>query len=199
MKIIQCEQRSPEWYEARLGIPTASDFDKIFMANGATSKQAEKYMYKLAGEKVSGKAEDTYQNSAMIRGIEMEAEARDMYGLIYDVQVEQVGFCLSDCGRFGCSPDGLVSEDGGLEIKCPIASTHVMYLINKQYLLSDYLQQVNGSLLVTGRKWWDLMSYYPGLKPVIIRVERDEAYLSKIGGVVDAFCVELENVIRKIQ
>ena len=196
MKIINCEQRSEEWYAARLGIPSASSFDQIVTMKGEPSKQREKYMYKLAGEKVSGKAEESYQNAAMLRGIELESEARELYKIITDNPVEEVGFCISD--GCGCSPDGLVGEEGGLEIKCPTIATHVSYLLNGG-LPSEYFQQVQGSLLITGRKWWDFQSHYPGLKPLIIRVFPDIAFQKALKAELKGFCARLNEVIERIK
>lgn len=196
MKIIECEQRSEEWYSARLGIPTSSNFDKIVMVNGKPSKSRTKYLYQLAGEHVAGVAEETYQSAAMLKGIEREDEARNLYEVINDVEVQQVGFCVDNDA--GCSPDGLIGEKGGLEIKCPIASTHVNYLLNNT-LLKDYFQQVQGSLLVTKREWWDVMSYYPGIKPLIVRVKRDETFIMSLKVELKMCCNELKEIINKIK
>ena len=198
MKILLCEQRSPEWYAARLGVPSASDFDKIVTMKGETSKQVGKYLFKLAGEKVSGKCEETYQNAAMLNGIQKETEARQLYEMINDVKVDQVGFCLADDGSAGCSPDGLIGEEGGLEIKCPTISTHVEYLLDG-LLPSEYFQQVQGNLYITERKWWDFMSYYPGLKPFIIRVYPNFKFIDAFDKQIKEFSVALKETIIKIQ
>ena len=197
MKIIECEQMSPEWYQARVGIPSSSNFDKIITTKGEHSKQSQKYLYRLAGEFVAGKSEETYQNAAMLRGIELEGEARQCYELITGETVDQVGFCLADEG-YACSPDGMVGSEGLLEIKCPMAATHVGYLL-KNELPSDYFQQVQGQLLVTSRKWCDFMSYYPGIKPLIIRVERDVKFLTYLKVELEIFCNELKEIINKIK
>ena len=199
MQIINCEQLSPEWFEARCGVPSASNFDKLITSKGLPSKQRERYMYKLAGEKVSGTVEETYQNAAMLRGIEMEEEARDLYTVVTGRTVTEVGFCISDGPfKYGCSPDGLVGDDGSIEIKCPMAATHVGYLLANK-LPTDYFQQVQGQLFVTGRKWTDFVSYYPGIKPLIIRVERDEVFIAALSIELIVFCKELETIINKIK
>lgn len=87
--------------------------------------------------------------------------------------VELVGCVLSACGRFLCSPDGLIGDDGGLELKNPAPKTQVKYLV-KNELPSKYKCQVHGSLIVTGRKWWSFLSYCPGFAPLLVRVEWDE-------------------------
>ena len=101
-------------YKDRIGIPTASNFDKIVTMKGEPSKQKQKYLYKLAGEHITGVPEDTYQNAVMSRGTEMETEARNLYEVIKDEAVQEIGFCVN--GEVGCSPDGLVGEGGLLEI-----------------------------------------------------------------------------------
>jgi len=198
MKILDCKQQTPEWFTARCGMPTSSNFDKILTADGKPSKQREKYLYTLAGEKVSGIKEDTYQSFAMQQGVIKEQEARDYYKMLYDVEVQEVGFCLADNGLYGCSPDGLIGEGGGVEIKAPLIHTHVSYLINGK-LLEDYYQQAQGSLFVTGRKWWDVMSYYPGLKPVIIRVTPDKAFHKALQVELELFTQELSDIVKKIE
>jgi hypothetical protein len=135
----------------------------------------------------------------MLRGIEMESEARGLYSLLSGQEVVQVGLCLSE-GKagYGASPDGLIGEDGGVEIKCPLVSTHVSYLLANK-LPSDYFQQVQGGLLVTGRKWWDFVSYYPGLRPLLIRVEPDKAFQKALKVELELFVNELDDIVRKIK
>ena len=196
MQIIDVIQNSPEWQEIKLGVPSSSNFDKIVTVDGKPSKQKEKYMFKLAGEKVSGMITESYQNFAMQRGIEMEEEARQLYQLLNSVEIETVGFCLAE--GYGCSPDGLVGQEGCIEIKCPLPATHVGYLLDNK-LPTDYFQQVQGQLLVTGRKWVDFMSYAPGIKPLIIRVERDDKFLTTLKAELGLFCKQLSEIIEKIK
>lgn len=199
MKILDHIQGSEEWFAARCGIPTSSNFDKILTTKGVVSKQREKYLYRLAGEKITGKSEETYKNDAMLRGQEMEAEARSLYELMTGSKVEQVGLCVTE-GKivYGASPDGLVGKDGILEIKCPLISTHVGYLLNKE-LPMDYYQQLQGQLLVTGRKWVDFMSYYPSMRPLIIRVKRNESFIKTLELELSNFCLELKKIVDKIK
>lgn len=198
MKIIKCEQRSPEWYKVRCGVPTSSNFHKIITPEGKPSKQSIKYLHKVAGEYVSGVQEESYQNENMLRGIEMEEEAKKFYEVVEGIIVEQVGFVFGNPeNEYGCSPDGFVGDKGMVEIKCPIISTHVGYLLNNEYP-KEYFQQTQGQLLVTGRRWIDFLSYYPGLKPLIIRVTRDEDFLKKLRGELNTFCQKLREVINII-
>lgn len=198
MKLVNCVQGSPEWFSARCGIPTASNFDRIITSTGKPSAQRTKYLYQLAGERITGKPEETYQNGAMQRGKEMEAEARNFYDLTATEIIMQVGLCLTDNGLVGASPDGLVGSDGCLEIKCPLMATHVGYLLNGE-LPTEYFQQVHGELYVTGRKWIDFMSYYPRMAPLIVRVEPDKAFHSKLKVELEVFCAELDEIVQKIK
>lgn len=198
MKILEHIQRSPEWYASRKGIPTASDFDKIITSTGMQSKQRQKYLHQLAGERLGGICDDSYQSFAMLQGIEKEAEARALYELLHE-PVQEVGFCLSDCGRFGCSPDGLIGEYGLVEIKCPIISTHIEYILKyKDECPTDYFQQTQGQLLVTGRKWVDFVSYFPGLPPLIIREEPNEVFQRLLKKELESFLKELDDVVKKL-
>ena len=192
-------QGSKEWRDARGGIPTASAFDMIITSKGEPSKQRQKYMYSLAAERITGVKEEIYQNSNMQRGIEMEAEARAMYELITGFEVLQVGVCYPNEKKlYGCSPDGLVGKDGALEIKCPTAPVHVGYLL-ANVLPVDYFQQTQGQLLVTGCKWVDFFSYYPGLKPLIIRIKPDEKFIKALQIELEIFCKELDDIVEKLR
>lgn len=199
MIAVDVVQGSAEWHKFRIGIPTASNFDKIITTKGEPSKQAQKYMYQLAGERVSGIREEAYQNGNMERGIQMEKEAIEFYELVTGTKVEAcgIGFC-DEMKLFAASPDGLVGEDGCIEIKCPIMSTHVGYLLENK-LPMDYFQQVQGQLLVTGRKWVDFISYYPALKPLIVRVERNHVFIESLRSELQKFCSELDKVAEQIK
>lgn len=197
MKILELAQRTPEWYAARKGIPTASDFDKIITSTGKQSTQRKKYMLQLAGERLGGIVEESYQSFAMVQGVEKEAEARSLYELLHS-PVQQVGFCLSDCGRFGCSPDGLVGEDGLVEIKCPTIAVHVGYMIEKD-VPTEYYCQVQGQILVTGRSFCDFWSYYPGLPPVYVRKTPDDTFQKALRKELELFCTELDEVVKQLQ
>jgi len=172
MLIIDCEQGSEEWFQARLGIPTASEFSKIITPSKLEpSKQAGPYINKLVAEWLRGKPDEGFQSDWMKRGHELEEEAQDCYVFISDNAVSKVGFCLADNKAYGCSPDSLIGEDGGLEIKCPSPGVHVSYLLTNK-LPTEYKLQVLGSLLVTSRDWWDFISYHPDMEPLIVRTDR---------------------------
>jgi len=185
--IHDIEQGTPEWFGLRVGIPTASRFDAIVTpARGDLSKQSEGYMRELLAEWLSGKPAESYTTGWMQRGVEMEAEAREYYAFVRDVDVLRAGFVYADDRRlYGCSPDGLPG-DGLLEIKSPAPKTHIGYLLDGSLPL-DYRAQVQGSLLVTGRDWCDFLSYCPGLPPLLLRVERDEKYIAKLREGIESF------------
>lgn len=199
MTVLEVQQGTQEWMDARAGIPTASNFDKIITSKGEPSKQREKYLYTLAAERVVGKSMESYQNDAMTRGVEMEAEARALYEILNDCTVQEVGLCFQNEQKLvGASPDGLVGEDGGVEIKCPLSHTHVGYLLDGK-LPSEYFQQVQGQLYVTGRKWVDFISYYPGLKTLIVRVQRDEKFILALEANLMIFLDDLNAVAERIK
>lgn len=196
MKILDFPQGSPEWHAIRCGIPTASNFDNIITSKGLPSKQREKFLYKLAGERITKIADIGFKSPTMELGSVLEAEARQVYEFATDSLVDTVGFCLE--GMWGCSPDGMVGKDGLIEIKCPLMSTHVSYLL-KNRVPPDYIPQIQGQLFVTGRQWCDFMSYYPGLRPLIIRVNRDEPFIKLLEKELISFCDELEKVVEVIK
>jgi len=179
MRVFECEQGSAEWFAARLGIPSASMYDKIVTAKGDWSTQANGYINQLVAEELTGERVPIFQNQWMLRGVELEPEARNLYIQTNQVKVHEMGFILHDDIDTGCSPDGLIGRDGGLEIKCPAPATHVEYLRGGK-LPNRYKQQVMGCLWVTDRQWWDFMSYHPDMKPLIVRVERDEEYIASL-------------------
>jgi hypothetical protein len=116
----------------------------------------------------------------MQRGNDLEPDAREMYEFISGNQVEEVGFILDDTSSYGCSPDGLILDSGGLEIKCPAPDTHVEYMQDNQAGVKKYWQQIQGCMWVTGRQWWDFFSYHPSMRHVLVRVERDDVYIAKL-------------------
>lgn len=196
--IDDIDQLSDQWFKMKAGIPGASSFDKIVTSRGDSSKQSQKYLYQLAGESIVGDKMETYTNATMQRGIELEGEARNLFELINNVGVKQAGMCFADEQRkYLCSPDGLL-PNSGLEIKCPLIHTHVEYLL-KGKLPTEYIQQVQGSMLVTGFSSWWFVSYYPGLEPLIIKVERDEKFIEKLKAALDSFCLELIMTVKKLR
>jgi hypothetical protein len=129
------------------------------------------------------------QRVASARGVELEPDARDIYCLQMDVVAREVGFILNDAGTLGISPDSLIDPDGGLEIKCPDGPTHLRWL-RDGVLPDEHKAQVHGALIVTGRAWWDFMSYCPPYRELIVRVTPDD-YTAKLSACLDRFVREL--------
>lgn len=195
MQIIDCEQGTPEWHQCRLGIPTASRFSEL-LAKGE-GKMRAKYLRDLAAEVLRGWVDtDGYTNPHMERGKVMEADARDLYAFSRGVEPLQVGFVRN--GRAGASPDALVGDDGGLEIKTALGHIQIDRLV-RGTLPSEHVAQVQGNLWITERAWWDFVSYSPDLPPLIVRVERDEEYIAKLAKAVEAFNEELDNIVQSIR
>tara|TARA_R110000751_G_scaffold21418_3_gene61483 strand:+ start:789 stop:1385 length:597 start_codon:yes stop_codon:yes gene_type:complete len=180
MIILEHEQGSPKWLASRLGRPSASNFSKLITGAGKPSGSAESYINEMIAERLTGKSKPFYTNDHMERGNFLEPEAREAYEFITDFEVVETGFILDDSGEFGCSPDGLVCNDGGLEIKCPSDSVHVSYLRSGK-VPSKYYQQVQGCMMITGRDWWDFMSYHPEMPHLLVRMDRNEEFIEKLG------------------
>jgi predicted phage-related endonuclease len=201
MIISTVEQGTPEWLAERAGNVSASNFDKIITTKGEkTSGLTRKtYLYQLAGERISGIAEEGQKTEWMQRGTELEGAARDLYESLYVEFVAQCGMVyLDDRKLISCSPDGLIGDDGGLEIKCPKLSTHIGYLDGKK-MPTTYIQQVQGSLMVTGRNYWKFMSYHPAIKPFVVTVERDEKYIAIMKEAVEEFNAEVEKLVERMR
>lgn len=194
MKIIDCEQGSPEWFAARAGKPTASEFATI-LAKGkgnAESRTRRTYLLKLAGEILTGDPMEKFSNVHMERGKEMEAEARDYYSFLASDPIQRVGFC--DADTHGCSPDGLVGHDGVLEIKTALPHILIGYHLDGGFP-PEHRAQCQGALWVTGRKWVDLLIYWPRIEPFVIRAERDPLYIGALAEAVEQFNGELTSVV----
>lgn len=197
-EIIDCVQGSPEWFEARLGIPTASEFHTVMAVGPKGGKSATRvaYLNKLVGEVLTGEPMASYVNADMERGKLMEDEARDLYAFMTDADVQRVGFIRK--GDAGASPDSLVDTDGGLEIKSAAPHIQVARLLDDE-LPSEHKAQVHGNLWITGRAWWDFVSYCPKLPLFVKRVFRDEDYIAKIAREVDLFNTELRQTVDYIR
>jgi hypothetical protein len=177
VKTFNHAQRSPEWFKARRGIPTASRFDSILTPTGKIAAAQDTLINELLAESLMPPDAGfiPYVSPEMEHGMILEAEARCAFELDYAKgrEVTEVGFALSDCGRFGGSPDALVGEDSGAEIKCPAAKTHIGYL-RAGVLPREYKCQVHGYMIVTGRSSWHFFSYCRNVPAFHLRVERDD-------------------------
>ena len=197
MITVECEQGSQAWLNARLGIPTASQFDRILSPKTLKpSASAEGYRHELLAEWLLGEPIDTVNTEWMQRGIELEPRAVQFYEFQRDIETTRIGFCLTDDRLAGCSPDRLVGDDGGLEIKCPSAKVHVGYLIDG--VAGAHIAQVQGCMWVTGRAWWDVMSFNPSLPPSLVRVQRDAKFMAALDEALPAFTTKLGEMREKL-
>lgn len=195
VEVIDCEQGSDTWFTARLGIPTASRFADL-MAKGE-GKMRGRYLHELAAETLRGSPEpDSYSNAHMERGKAQEDEARQLYAFMTDHEPHQVGFLRN--GRAGASPDSLIGDAGGLEIKTALGHIQIERL-KAGKLPPEHRAQVQGNLWISERQWWSFMSYSPGLPPLIVRVERDDAYIAELAKAVVAFNDELDMLVASLR
>lgn len=199
MQIVECEQGSPEWFMARMGIPTASEFSTVMAKgkDGGASVTRRTYMLKLAGEILTGEPMENYSNAHMERGKIMEDEARDLYSFLHDdAALQRVGFIAS--GAKGASPDCLVNLNGMLEIKT--ALPHILCgLIIKNDFPLEHVAQCQGNLWVAEREWIDLVVYWPKLPPFIKRAYRNEPYIKTLAEAVDRFNAELAEIVDRVR
>lgn len=202
MKIIDCQQGTPEWHAARAGIPTASEFSTVLAAKGkeadGKSKTRRAYIRKLAGERITGEPAESYSNAYMERGHTVEPQAREDYAFIHDVEPQIVGFVTTDDGMAGCSPDSLIGEAGALEIKS--AAPHILldHMLKGDFP-AEHKPQTQGVLWVAERDWIDLIAYWPKMKPFIVRAGRDEAYIADLAKAVAIFNEEVAAVVEQYQ
>lgn len=206
MKHFDFEQGTPEWLEARRGCITGSRFSEARdrLKTGKPSSKALLYAMNVARERCGGKAPETFVNTAMRFGSEQEAFARSAYESATGSLVEPVGFFKTDDGLFGLSPDGLIDDDGVLEIKTMVSSD-TLFTAMADGDISAYLDQCNGYLWLLGRKWVDLCLWAPdmealGLQMVIRRIERDEEAIEKLEADLMAFAMTVrmyESALRK--
>jgi len=190
MIAVTCEQGTDDWRRARMGIPTASQFDRILTPK-KRQLAAGRFTYRneLLAEWYFGEPVDTPATQFMVRGTELEPEALARYELEFRCDVERVGFVTSDDGRYGCSPDGLVDGVNGLEIKSYDAVHHIGLLLDPDD--EAHVCQVQGSTFITEADYWVLMRYHPSLPPVYVKAQRDAGFIAELSSAIDQFCDEL--------
>lgn len=189
-------QGSDDWRIARAGKVTASRFCDV-MAKIKVGEAAGRrdYRWTLMAERLTGLPCEGYTNKAMEWGTLHESEARAEYEALTGDLVQEVGFILlPEHVGIGCSPDGLIDADGGIEIKCPFNSViHVQTL--KGGMPAEHRPQVQGAMWVTGRKWWDFVSYDPrmpeDLRLHVERIKRDDKYIAELAAEVVRFEAEV--------
>ena len=188
------EQLTDEWHELKAGKFSASSAADLFMKK--TTAGYNGLINRIVCEKITGKPVESYTNEWMQRGIDLEPEALECFEKETFTKVKSVGFVEFD-EWVGCSPDGLIGDNGLIQVKCPKYSTHIDYHINK--LIPDaYMKQLQFEMYVTGRQYDIFYSYYPGLKPFSVKVERDEAMITEIKMYLQAAISEVQYRIKLI-
>lgn len=202
---MNAPQGTEAWLIERAGSATASRFcDVLAKVKAGESASRRKYRLQLVTERLTGLPTPSYSNAAMEWGKQQEPFARMAYEAHSGLLAVEVPFrkhpTLAWCGS---SPDGVIEDDGGLEIKCPDSITHVGYL-TAGVAPSEYLPQIQGNMWVTGRAWWDFVSFDPRLPPnlrlFVVRVPRDDAYIETLAREVEAFLGEVardEDALRR--
>jgi len=198
MIIHEVEQGTDDWFLLRAGKPTASRFKSLVTSSGKESKSMVLYAQELAGEMYAGHQLDTWNgNSYTDYGKETEAEARAAYEMRTGLTVKETGFITDDMGLWGCSPDGLIDDDGMIEIKC-LPKNHIpalLYWKKNGKPPPDYIAQVQGQLFIAERQWCDLTFYRPELPMLIVRLKRDESFISGLRDQLVACIAERNNVL----
>lgn len=201
--IEMIEQRSDAWFEARIGKVTASRVaDVIAKTKTGYSATRDNYMAQLVCERLTGQKGESFTNAAMQWGTETEPLARISYEVAQNVLVDEVGFVPHPTIEMaGASPDGLVNDDGLLEIKCPNTATHIETLLS-QTVPGKYNTQMQFQMACTGREWCDFVSFnnrLPAeLQLFVKRVPRDNVFIRLIEGEIVQFLAELDDKINKL-
>ena len=198
------EQRTEEWFNARMGCVTASrTADVMAKTKSGPSASRANYMADLICEHLTKERSGGFTSAAMQWGTETEPQARMAYELTYGVEVVEVGFVTHrTITGFGASPDGLVGHDGLIEIKCPNTATHIDTLL-KEEVPSKYIIQMQVQMACTGRQWCDFVSFDPRLSAnmqmFVKRIERDDEYISMIESAVKEFISEMNEKLASLQ
>lgn len=203
-ELASIDQGTDDWHTARLGKVTASRLgDLMAKTKSGYSTSRRNYLMELLCQRLTGEREETYTSSEMQWGIDNEPLARTCYEVDKDILVEEVGlFDHPEIDGFAASPDGLVGEDGLIEIKCPKTKTHIDFI---QTLKIDpkYQKQMTAQMLCTGRNWCDFVSFDPrlpeNLQFVCVRYNLDEELASEIVGEVTEFLSELDGLTEKMR
>jgi len=199
MKIHNVEQGSVEWQLLRAGIPTASEFDNLVSPTGEIRKgeMPKSYLHKKLAEWWQGGPLLEFNTFDMDQGTLLEESAKPNFTVETDLEITNVGFVTTDDGKIGCSPDGLLGESSGVEIKCPKAETHIGYLLAGG-LPKQYVAQAQGSIWVTGREHWRFYSYRRRMPSLNIVVKRDEVFQKALSDALEAFLSAFEAGVARL-
>lgn len=193
-------QGEADWMLVRLGKVTASEAGNILTPKlkMKTGDGVATYLYKKLAEAWRKQPLPGFSSWATYQGAEFEIEARRWVSLNTEAKIRNVGFIEHDDGRCGCSPDALIGDEGGLELKCPEPTNHVRYLIDG-ILPDDYAPQVHMSLYVTGRKWWRFVSYRREFPKFVLTVQRDEKIIATIAEALAGFYKRFDEAMAKLK
>lgn len=197
-------QGSAEWFAARAGRVTASRVaDVVAKTKTGYSASRANYAAQLIAERLTGEVAESYTNAAMQHGTDTEPEARAAYAFYADCDVTEVGFVPHPTvAMSGASPDGLVGEDGLVEIKCPNTATHIDTLLGGS-VPSKYATQMLWQMATTGRRWCDFVSYDPRLpesmRLFVRRIERDDKQIEELEREVVAFLAEIDAKVEALR
>ncbi len=196
-------QGTDEWHQARLGKVTASRIsDMLARTKSGWGAGRKNYMAELIAERLTGQKAEGFQNAAMDRGNEVEPQARAAYTFFTDNKVTEVGLALHPTIEMAAaSPDGLVGDDGGVEIKCPNTATHIDTMLGGS-IKKIYRDQMMFQMACTGRQWVDFVSFDPRLPGdqslFITRIERDDEQIAEVNEQVVAFLAELDEKLARL-
>jgi putative phage-type endonuclease len=199
------EQGTAEWLQERCGKVTASRIADLMgrTKTGSYGSGRANYAAQLIAERLTGNVAASFSNAAMIHGTETEPEARRAYEFFVDRDVQQVGFVPHpSINMAGASPDGLVGEDGLLELKCPNTATHIDTLLSGS-VPDKYIKQMQFQMACTGRQWCDFASYDNRLpermRLFVKRIERSAETIAEIETEVTAFLAEIDDTVGKLR
>ena len=198
------EQRTDEWFKSRLGKVTASRIaDVVARTRTGYAASRANYMAQLVCERLTGKQAESFSNAAMEWGVEQEGPARDAYSAKVGELVTEVGFISHPTiPMAGASPDGLVGNNGCVEIKCPSTATHIEYLFDREPP-QKYFYQMQWQMACTGTEWCDWVSYDPRmpaeLQLLVVRISRDTDCITILEKEVSEFLAELDGKVSKLK
>lgn len=200
MKIHRVEQGHIDWFRLRMGKVTASEMGNLLSSELKlrTGEMPRTYLYSKLAEQWRGKPLIHTGSWATEQGQVRQEFAIPFLALEKEWKIEEGGFLETDDGLAGCSPDGLVGREFGVEVKCPEPTSHVRWLI-EGVLPKDYIVQVHTSLFVSGFDKWVFMSFHNDFPPLILEIQRDETIIAKIGEAVNRFHEQLATAREKME
>jgi putative phage-type endonuclease len=204
VKVLDVEQGSHEWIAARLGKVSASRMaDMTARTKTGYGASRANYAAELIVERLTGTPAERYTNAAMAWGTEKEPDAKDAYCFLRDAEIVPVGLVLHPTIAMACaSPDGLIGDDGLIEVKCPLSATHIDTLLSET-IPEKYVKQMMWQMACTGRQWCDFVSFDPRLpaemQVFIRRVPRDNALILELEQETVKFLAEIDQTISKLQ